>query len=411
MNYNKIPTIILNNQYTNVINRERILEYLKLESDISKIEKYVEHNALVLKNNPHLKIKDVVDIMEYSNYRINKLKGNDKVVDVFNETKKEVNNLSNIEIIYTPYFMNDKNKNGFRYDVTYVKIKDELYELRNVEKVMNFIGNKEIIKDLSEYEVVKFIKENSDLIKTNNLDNKGEITTELVEEEIEKESDKKIRDALLAHKNDVVKEREKLQEYINNNMPDVIIKYGVNSNEERIYTVGDKMIKFEGPDRVLQILSQEEIDKLMTGKFEKKEGYQKEIENNEYNEITDFLGKEEILYEIVEKLYREEELTNEEIILLTSFLTLYIDSKEQNIEVDENLDYVAEKWFENTSVDRKYPNEELEKIYERIRKYRKNKVKIYEMEELNNKAFISLFAVLESTLILGLIAALIMLFK
>lgn len=416
MNYNKIPTILPDKYYSKVINKEKIIMFLEQENNVLKIEDYVNHNMLVLKNYPQLKIDDVVEIIEYSNYRINKLKGLDKVSEIFDNVKKEIPNLSNIEIIYTPAHINDKNKQGFRHDATYIKIKDELYEVINTERILSFIGNKEILKDLSESEIIKFLKENSKLLKTNPLDKKeGQITSEQVEEEIKKESDLHIRDALLAHKDDVVKERQKLEEYISKNMPGSIVKYCVNSNEERIYIVGDKLIKFEGKNREMQILDEHEIDNITYGSFENPEGYDKEVLNETYEKIEDFINKEELLEQIITKLYNEKELTQEEINLLTNFLDLYINNLENQVEVPSNLQIIAEKWYENSSIDNeiyKQP-EKLQDIYERIRVYRKNRVKMYEptSADLNNAAFITTFALLESALVLGLIMTLITLFK
>lgn len=412
MNYQKIPTIQMNKYYTNVINKEKIISFIKNESNVLKIEEYVKHNALVLKNYPQLKIQDVIDIMEYSNSKINELRGLNKVSDVFNKVKKETNNLSDIEIIYTPAQINDKNKEGYRHDCTYLKINDELYEVINVQKVMSFIGNKEILKNLSRSEIISSLKEYSKLIRTNVIDNNGEITTEQIEEEINQESDLKIRDALLNHKNDVVEERKKLEEYINKNMPGEIVHYGVNSNGERIYIVKDKLIKFEGKNREMQILSDTNYNDIKYGNFENKAGYQKETTEKNYNKIDDFVEEQILLIEIIDKSYNEMPLTNEEINMLIKFLQKYIDALEKDIEIDSGLIYAAEKWYENSSIGNEISKQpqELQEIYDKVKSYRKNKVKIYELN-VNNSAFISILAMLEFSLVVGLIISLVILFK
>ena len=405
--YNKIPRMYLENY--KVTNKEFIIKSLNKESNINNIENYIKQYALYINSHPEYKTQDVIELLEYSNYRINQLKGLDKVNEVFENVKKATPNLSNIEVIYTPYFINDKNKEGFRHDTTYIKIKDELYEVRNVDRILSFLGNKEIIRELSEYEITKFIKEHSNLIKTNYLDyQKNEITSEQVEEEIKRESDENIRRALMTHKDDVVKEREKLEEYINKNASGSIVTYGVNSNEERIYTVKDKLIKFEGLDRKLQILTSREIENMTMGNFENKDGYQKESDKDEYSNINDFINLEDNLSKIVENLFNGENLTNEEIDMLTNFIKLYIENKEQSIDIPLELESIGEKWYENTSIDKNFPTEELSELYERIRIYRKGKVKTY---ELDNAAFISVFAILETSLVIGLIVSLIWLFK
>lgn len=409
--HEKIPTIVPDRYLTHVINKEKIIKFLSTESNKDKIEQYIKRNELILKNNPRCRIDDVYEILSYSNYRLNKLNGLDKISEVFEETKKEVNNLSNIEVIYTPANINDKNNEGFRHDVTYIKIKDELYEVREVEKVISFIGNKEFIKSLSEYEIIKFIKEKSDLIKTNILEDKQkELTTEEVEEEIKKESDKHIVDSLMHHKDDVVKERQKLKEYINKNMPSAIIHYGVNSCEERIYFVNDKIIKFEGKDRELQILTSLEVEKMKNGNFENKQGYNHDLNKDEYKKLEDFELKKDLLESLVEKLYNENNLTEEELDFLINFLELWIEKAENGLEIREELNVIVDKWFENSSIDHNFPVSKMSDVYERIRMYRKNKVKTYE-PDLGNAAFISTFAILEASLVIGLIVALIALFK
>jgi len=414
MEEQKIPMIIPNEQGNKVVNKEKIMKFLENETNGQKIEQYIEHNARVLKNHPQYKIDDVIEIMEYSNYKVNKIKGIDRVTAIVNETKKEVSNLNNVEVIYCPYYMNDKNKNGFRYDVTYIKIKDELYEVRDVNKVVSFLGNKEIIKNLKEEDIIKFIKEYSSLIKKNYLNyEQGTITLEKVEKEINNESDMRIRDALLAHKDDVVKEREKLLEYLNQNNLSLIVKYGINSNEERIYFVGDKIIRFVDKERRMQILDSKEMPALKHGEFEKQDGYQNNYDVNEYKELSDFIVKEQMLENIIEKLYNEEQLTDEELNMLTSFLELYMDAKENNIEVNEKFDSIVAKWYENSSIDEKFPNKKFEELYERTKAYRKDRIKTYKPDkfDINNAAFISTFALLEGSLLIGLITALIMLFK
>lgn len=402
--YNEIPNIALNGY--GVINKYEIINFVKKENNIDKIEQYVKHKKLILDQNPSYKTQEIIDILEESNYRINQLKGLDKLKEVVEETKKETHNLNNIEVIYTPYFINDKNKEGFRHDVTYIKIKDELYEVRNVNRVLAFLGNKEILKDMSEYEIKRFIQENSDLIKTNYIENDNRTKSEQVEEEIKRESDLHIRNALLAHKDDVVKEREKLDEYIDKNMPGARVIYGVNSNEERIYTVGDKLIKFEGKNRDLQIINELDVE-TMRRDFESKQGYDQEIDTNKFDDVNYFTDEiiENNVDNIVEKLYNEEKLTTEELAMLISFLKHYTDNPEN---VSALYKETVDKWFNNTSTGNELGkmSKELQEIYEKIRKYRIGKVPTYEFN-----GFIKTFIILESVLVLGLIIALVLLFK
>ena len=65
----------------------------------------------------------------------------------------------------------------------------------------------------------------------------------------------------IKEQNVILKERVEIDKYVRTNMPDVKIEYGLNSNGERIYTVGDKIIKFEGPERNMQILEHDKIEK------------------------------------------------------------------------------------------------------------------------------------------------------
>jgi len=390
-----------------ITNKNEIINFIRTENNKNEIEQYIKHKMNVIEKHPNAKVQDVIDIIEECNKRINHLKELDKLPEVVENTKKETNNLNNIEVIYTPYYINDKNKEGFRHDTTYIKIKDEIYEVRNVDRILSFLGNKDILKNLSEFEIIKFIKEYSGLIKTNNLDRiNGKITTEEIEEEIKQESDSKIREALNSHKNDVIKEREKLEEYIGKNNPSATVKYGVNSNEERIYTVGEELIKFVGSNREMQILSELDIE-TMNREFENKQGYDNNIDNsNRFKTINDFSDEiiENEIDTIVEKMYNEEELTNEEIEMLRLFLELYIDNPEQ---VSYIYTQEVNKWFENNyGRQNDLPTVELQELYEKIRVYRLNKTK-----NLDNRAFITTFAILETSLVMGLIYMLMRLFN
>jgi len=403
----RIPNIEMDNLNTIVTNKNEIINFIRTENNKNEIEQYIKHKMNVIEKHPNAKVQDVIDIIEECNKRINHLKGLDKLPEVVENTKKETNNLNNIEVIYTPYYINDKNKEGFRHDTTYIKIKDEIYEVRNVDRILSFLGNKDILKNLSEFEIIKFIKEYSGLIKTNNLDRiNGKITTEEIEEEIKQESDSKIREALNSHKNDVIKEREKLEEYIGKNNPSATVKYGVNSNEERIYTVGEELIKFVGSNREMQILSELDIE-TMNREFENKQGYDNNIDNsNRFKTINDFSDEiiENEIDTIVEKMYNEEELTNEEIEMLRLFLELYIDNPEQ---VSYIYTQEVNKWFENNyGRQNDLPTVELQELYEKIRVYRLNKTK-----NLDNRAFITTFAILETSLVMGLIYMLMRLFN
>jgi len=403
----RIQNIEMDNLNTIVTNKNEIINFIRTENNKNEIEQYIKHKMNVIEKHPNAKVQDVIDIIEECNKRINHLKGLDKLPEVVENTKKETNNLNNIEVIYTPYYINDKNKEGFRHDTTYIKIKDEIYEVRNVDRILSFLGNKDILKNLSEFEIIKFIKEYSGLIKTNNLDRiNGKITTEEIEEEIKQESDSKIREALNSHKNDVIKEREKLEEYIGKNNPSATVKYGVNSNEERIYTVGEELIKFVGSNREMQILSELDIE-TMNREFENKQGYDNNIDNsNRFKTINDFSDEiiENEIDTIVEKMYNEEELTNEEIEMLRLFLELYIDNPEQ---VSYIYTQEVNKWFENNyGRQNDLPTVELQELYEKIRVYRLNKTK-----NLDNRAFITTFAILETSLVMGLIYMLMRLFN
>ena len=164
---------------------------------------------------------------------------------------------------------------------------------------------------------------------------------------------------------------------------------------------------------LLGVKSVEEIDNINYGSFETTRGYDKELIVRKYEIIDEFLDEEQRLEECVTKLYNEEQLTTEEMALLINFLDIYITNLENQIDVPSNLQIIADKWYENSSVNNEISKQpqELQEIFEKVRLYRKNRVKMYEPTELNDAAFITTFALLESSLVIGLIVALISLFK
>jgi len=156
----------------------------------------------------------------------------------------------------------------------------------------------------------------------------------------------------------------------------------------------------------MQILSELDIE-TMNREFENKQGYDNNIDNsNRFKTINDFSDEiiENEIDTIVEKMYNEEELTNEEIEMLRLFLELYIDNPEQ---VSYIYTQEVNKWFENNyGRQNDLPTVELQELYEKIRVYRLNKTK-----NLDNRAFITTFAILETSLVMGLIYMLMRLFN
>lgn len=436
----KIPfemRIKLDDHQNEILNLKEILTYIDTVDDKSLLEFYI--NAI--SNEPVLDKDMIKVILDKANERLNSLKGINTLEDLFKVAEEKTDKLSNISIIDTEKEMNDK-INGFRKDVTYIKFNDtnEIYEVTNVDKVKAFLSNKEILDTLTENEIRRYLVENSNKIDLKEVDMRrsNELTSDEIKEEIRNINDPYLRDMFMKEQNVILKERVEINEYIKTNMPDVRIEYGLNSNGERIYSVGDKIIKFEGKERNMQILSGKERDEnqINHDSFHKyKTGNETDTEmlNEEMRSIYDYDGKEELLDTLIEAIFNNMGISEEQIEFLTNFLDMCVTNQELGNINPGNLQEIFDKYYEYAKNDSSVTNDKIEEIFARyevlINKTDENEYeKDYSVEHtkvlrfipknnndnitgLDKAAFVSVAVILEATLVGTLIIALISLVK
>lgn len=435
----KIPfemRIKLDEHQNEILNVNEILNYIDIVDDKYLLEYYIK----AISNEPVLNKDMIKVILDKANERLNKLNNVNTLQELFIVAKNNTNKLSNISIIDTKKEMNDK-INGFRKDVTYIKLNnlDEIYEVRNVDKVKSFLNNKEIIDTLKEEEIIRFLRENSNKIETKEIDNRksDELNSDTIKKEIESINDPYLREMFIKEQNVILKERVEIDKYVKTNMPEEKIEYGLNSNGERIYTVGDKIIKFEGPERNMQILDQEKVEKNEINqesftKYKSNSETDTEFLNKEINNIYNYDGKEDLLNTIIDAIFSNFGVSEEQIKFLTDFLDKCVTNEEMGYTNPGNLQEVFDKYYNYAITDMSVTNDEIKAIIERknnlLNKTDNNEYdKDYQVEYtkvlkftqnkrdnltgLDKAAFVSVAIILEGTLIGTLIIALLALVK
>ena len=435
----KIPfemRIKLDGHQNEIVNINEILNYLEIVDDKYLLEYYI--NAI---SNEQILNKDMIKvILDKANERLNKLNNVNTLQELFIVAKKNTHKMDFISVIDTKKEMNDK-INGFRKDVTYIKFNNlnEIYEVRNVEKVKSFLNNKEILDTLKENEIIRFLKDNSNKIETKEIENgkRDELTSDVIKKEIENINDPYLRDMFIKEQNVILKERVEIDKYVKTNMPDVKIEYGLNSNGERIYTAGDKIIKFEGIERNMQILDQEQVEKNEVNKesftkYKNNNETDTEFLNKEITNIYEYDGKEGLLNTIIDAIFGGFGVTDEQIKFLTDFLDKCVTNEELGFTNPGNLQEIFDKYYEYAITDMSITNDEIKAIIDRksnlLNKTDKNEYeKDYQVEYtkvlkfipnkrddftgLDKAAFVSVAIILEGTLIGTLIIALLALVK
>jgi len=408
------------------LNIDNILKYIEKVNDPTILENYIKRieDNIDIKNNETAKI-----ILDKANDRLNKLKGINTIEELFQEAEKKTDKLKNISIIDTEKEMNDK-INGFRKDVTYIKFNDtnEIFEVTNVNKVKAFLSNKEILDTLTENEIRRYLIENSNEIDTRKIENKNNDNLDIdkIKEEIDEISEQNLRNRFIEEKENILKEREIVNEYVRTNNSSAQIEYGLNSNGERVYNVGDKIIKFEGKERNMQILSKDKIEEnnISTSNFEQ---YNNGYNSNEYNESY-YLKNLDKLNIIKDNIVQEYPINEEEYDFVKNFLEFCVSNEEKSIINNLELQKTFNDFY---ALSNKF-GDDIQVIFERKdnlinktdkerydRDYSVEHTKVLRFIQNNNDnlsgldkaAFVSVAVILEATLVGTLIIALISLVK
>ena len=415
-----------------VKNIKEIEDALLKINNIDILEQLEKYYVLLNKNFPSKDLVYLIEEINKNKYRINNISNKEEDNNIFqklDELKQQTNNLSNISIIEPDKFDNDK-IDGLRRNAMYIKLivdcKVEVYEVGNINALNNLVnGDLSIIRNMSEKDIIKYLKDYSNLIKCSIIDvdtrNSNELNSDEMYEEYKQIKDDYVRSKYESQENLVLKEKVDLQNYIDEYMNGEKFSIMLNSNGERIYLVGDKTFKFTGDkNRSLKEIKSDGKDKENVNV----ESFNKEYSNNknvketpvsDFNEFEDYVNCQNEIYYIIEGMKNNFGLTDNQLSLFTSFLSFGV-----NYEVGEKPfpSIELEKYY-NLYVSlygtlNKYSNSDIDVIMDNrlnIHNVKKLTLTNPELSNIEKAGFISVAIILEGTLVLGLIFALMALVK
>ena len=416
-------------------NKEPIINYYKNTNDIIVLEGVLENL-----NSTDLVAPEIEEIKEVIINRLNEL-NNKTIKESINNAKKENINLDDFEIIETPKEINDKDNYGFRNDSYYLKVNDNgnirIFEIdpSNLDTIKGIFNNKESLKDLSTKEILDkllpYIKE----LEKINLDTKNNVDEYSINKEINSIYDNEVRIAFSNNMDEVLKERELLNEYMDKNgLLQVPLNYSLNRKGERIYLLGDKVIKFVGERKDMYFLSENgnELANNTNSNENNTENdsestesdNEKKLENNEFNKnrtgnnenntnidnIPDNLNDLDTEFYInainytMDKIYKTETLTEYENKLIEIFLTLCVTSDEKDIPIA--LFEIYDTYYKYLYEYEDYYNETIESLFkpkieqEKQREKEKKDNKSLTLE--NNTGFVNIIYIVCTIIIIVL---------
>lgn len=369
-------TTLLMNFYNQ--NKKDLIEFYNKTEDINVLESTLNNIS-----NSNIKYDTINELKKIIENRIYELKSKN-IENVIDEIKQNNSNLKDFNIVETSKDINNKDFYGFRNNTTYLKItnegKNKLYEIEknNTDKVKEILeaekNNNLQTKDLLE-KLKPFLKE----LEQVEMDYKTNLDKETLIEELNNINEMDVKQVFLRDINDVLKERIKINYYMNDNgFLNEKINYSLNSNGERIYYVGSQIIKFDN-DKNMRILDEnnkfvenEKRNEIEENKF----NIHTKSESNEQNEIITIPNNLEglntefyinaIKYSF-DKIYSKESLNNYEEKLVEVFLALCSNTNENEIPLplfdiyNTYLNYVTEsKDYYNDYVEELLKDKEID---------------------------------------------------
>ena len=364
----------LDNHQNHIVNKEEIISEINNINDLSTIDAVKKYYYKKYEVADNLVKRELTEIANKLNERIAQIKsGEINLQESFNKAKEENSNLKNINMIKTRKEDNDK-LNGMKRAVTYIQIelngKNELYEVTNENAVNAFLNNLDLIKNMSESQIIDKLKEHSVKRDTTTIDTRrnSSLNSDTIKNEISRINDPYVRNAFLEAENLVLQERVEIKKYVDREMPGAQITYGLNSFGERIYMVEDKMIKFEGEDRTLKVLTKDEDSKsnVSNANFDrtmKGGGNMGNIDLSNFNTLEDFKDSVSYLNYIIESISLDMGITNTQINFLTAFIEKCVEREEMMVDQHNRIE--ASKQTENpiNEITLHIPGE-LEVVYE-----------------------------------------------
>ncbi len=369
-------TTLLMNFYNQ--NKKDLIEFYSKTEDINVLESTLNNIS-----NSNIKYDTINELKKVIENRIYELKSKN-IENVIDEIKQNNSNLKDFNIVETSKDINNKDFYGFRNNTTYLKItnegKNKLYEIEknNIDKVKEILeaekNNNLQTKDLLE-KLKPFLKE----LEQVEMDYKTNLDKETLIEELNNINEMDVKQVFLRDINDVLKERIKINYYMNDNgFLNEKLNYSLNTNGERIYYVGSQIIKFDN-DKNMRILDEnnkfvenEKRNEIEENKF----NIHTKSESNEQNEIITIPNNlEELNTEFYinaikysfDKIYSKESLNNYEEKLVEVFLALCSNTNENEIPLplfdiyNTYLNYVTEsKDYYNDYVEELLKDKEID---------------------------------------------------
>lgn len=359
-------------------NKKDLIDFYNKTNDLEILESTLNN----IKNsniNQHA-INELKNVIENRIYEL-KSKNIENVID---EIKQNNSNLKNFNIVETSKDINNKDFYGFRNNATYLKVTDEdntkLYEIENnnIDQVKEIL-EKENNNNLQTKDLLEKLKPFLNELEQIEMDYKTNLDKDTLIEELNNINEMDVKQVFLRDINEVLKERIKINYYMNDNsLLNERLNYSLNSNGERIYYVGNEIIKFDN-EKNMRILNE-------NNKFVENEK-RNELEENKFNIHTKSESKEQteiisipnnleeldtefyinaIKYSF-DKIYSKESLNNYEEKLVEVFLALCSNSNENEIPLpmfdiyNTYLNYVTEsKDYYNDYVEELLKDKEID---------------------------------------------------
>lgn len=348
-------------------NKQIIIDYYSKTNNINELEDFL--NTI---NNWDLNSPELEEIKQKANERLNILKNQNNIKEIFDKAKELNSNISNFVIVETDKNINDKDYNGFRNDVSYLKYinngENKLYEINYeyIENIRNILLN-ENNKNLSSNEIYNLLEPYLKELKQVDIDYNNSLDNDKIKEETDNILDDKIREHYTNNIDAVLRERKIINEYINKNgLENEKFVYSLNSRGERIYYLGEKLIKFNDNNEMFILDKDSDTFVKDNGNKVEENTFDKYSNNNEdVKKIPENLYEYDesyyinLLNSIFDKINMSISLNEYENELLVMFLKMCIIFKEEEIPL--NLFEIYEK-FKNSIKDYKelYTDEIIE---------------------------------------------------
>lgn len=348
-------------------NKQVIIDYYSKTNNINELEDFL-HTI----NNWDLNSSELEEIKQKANERLNILKNQNNIKEIFDKAKELNSNISNFVIVETDKNINNKDYNGFRNDVSYLKYinngENKLYEINYeyIENIRNILLN-ENNKNLSSNEIYNLLEPYLKELKQVDIDYNNSLDNDKIKEETDNILDDKIREHYTNNIDAVLRERKIINEYINKNgLENEKLVYSLNSRGERIYYLGEKLIKFNDNNEMFILDNNSDTFVKDNGNKVEENTFDKYSNNNEdVKKIPENLYEYDesyyinLLNSIFDKINMSISLNEYENELLIMFLKMCIIFKEEEIPL--NLFEIYEK-FKNSIKDYKelYTDEIIE---------------------------------------------------